>query len=83
MKAFPAVLLASTLFFVGADPVPAQALRPDLQASLFDLAPQEAKPGRRIEVTDETRNVGGREAESTVVEFWLGPRSDTWRVPAS
>ncbi len=69
--------LTAALFILGNLTASAQSLRPDLKLSLADLAPKEAKPGQRVEVTDETRNVGNSPAASTVCEFWLGPRSDS------
>lgn len=70
-------LVAAALLAFGNLTAVAQSLRPDLKLSLYDLSPKEAKPGQRIEVTDETRNVGNSAATTTVCEFWLGPRSDS------
>ena len=76
MKIFPALVVVAAGLAAASSPVFAQA-RPDNRSLLTDLSAAAAKPGGSVEVTDETRNLGGRQAVSTEIEFWLNSRSDT------
>ena len=76
MKILPTLVAVAAGLAAAGTPLSAQT-RPDNRALLTGLTAAAAKPGDSVEVTDETRNLGGRPTVSTEIEFWLNSRSDT------